>query len=89
MTDLVRTVTVGSSATNHIHITGDPFVSLHHCRLDQYKNGKVLVTDLGSTNGTFIKYDGNPIAKQVFLPMAISPGDILIVGNTWIPWSKR
>jgi len=35
-------------------VIANPNVSAHHCRLDRSDEGQWLVTDLGSTNGTWI-----------------------------------
>jgi serine phosphatase RsbU (regulator of sigma subunit) len=45
-------VTVGRHADNLFSLS-DPFVSAHHCVIT-LENGQLWVTDLGSSNGTFI-----------------------------------
>ena len=59
----------------------DPTVSGRHARL-VWKNGKILVEDLGSANGTFV--DGKRIERQL-----VRPGDELRFGRAPLQWSDR
>src|SRR2546426_5048103 len=43
----------------------DPSVSGYHCRV-LVENGSVTITDLGSTNGTFV--DQSPVGEAVLQP---------------------
>lgn len=52
----------------------DPSVSRHHAQIEVLSN-QVLLTDLGSTNGTY--YQGHPVDTVL-----LSPGDRFQVGNT-------
>ncbi|NLL18790.1 MAG: DUF3662 domain-containing protein [Clostridia bacterium] len=52
----------------------DPSVSRHHAQIEVLPN-QVLLTDLGSTNGTY--YQGHPIDTVL-----LNPGDVFQVGNT-------
>lgn len=47
-----ETVTLGHHASNTLSVP-DPFVSRRHCSLSCH-DGKITLTDLGSTNGTFV-----------------------------------
>jgi pSer/pThr/pTyr-binding forkhead associated (FHA) protein len=49
-------------------------VSRRHCEL-HLDNGKLLVRDLGSSNGTFVN------GKRVLGQQALKPGDVLTVGG--------
>lgn len=55
----------------------DPAVSSNHCRLRRTPTGWT-VTDLGSTNGTFIGDSDEPIAPGA--PVEIEPGTAIHVG---------
>ncbi|GGC40257.1 hypothetical protein GCM10011371_29540 [Novosphingobium marinum] len=55
-------------------VISDVQVSRSHCRV-QMKDGAVVVTDLGSTNGTFI--DGKRVEGSVMLPV----GSMLAIGS--------
>ena len=55
-------------------IVADSEVSRSHCRVE-LRNGKALVTDLGSTNGTYV--NGERIAAPTVLPV----GGLLQVGR--------
>jgi pSer/pThr/pTyr-binding forkhead associated (FHA) protein len=52
----------------------DPTVSRRHARI-VVRDGHVFITDLGSTNGTFV--NNTPIIYEV----EIRPGDLLRFGN--------
>ncbi len=56
-------VTIGRASDNIIQID-DASVSSHHAQLAS-DNGKWILKDLNSTNGT--SYNGNPLAKEVSL----------------------
>lgn len=55
----------------------DPAVSSNHCRLHRGPNGWT-VTDLGSTNGTYVADETDPLAPGT--PMSIIPGTPIFVG---------
>jgi hypothetical protein len=68
-------VTVGRGGQNDIAIDGDEFASARHVRFEPRRDG-VWVTDLGSTNGTYVngvRIDG---ARR------LAPGDVVRVGET-------
>ena len=68
-------VTVGRGGQNTIAIDGDEFASARHVRFEPRRDG-VWVTDLGSTNGTYVngvRIDG---ARR------LDSGDVVRVGET-------
>jgi hypothetical protein len=68
-------ITVGRGGQNDIAIDGDEFASARHVRFEPRRDG-VWVTDLGSTNGTYVngvRIDG---ARR------LAPGDVVRVGET-------
>jgi hypothetical protein len=67
-------VTLGRAAGCQITLD-DNYVSQLHARVFA-RDGRYLVEDLGSTNGTYLN------RQKVSGPMAIDPGDRLQVGNT-------
>lgn len=67
-------VTLGRAAGCQITVD-DTFVSQLHARVFA-RDGRFLVEDLGSTNGTYLN------RQKVGGPMVLSPGDRLQVGNT-------
>lgn len=65
--------TLGRRSTNSIVIS-DNAVSGEHCRLT-YSDGKVIVEDMGSTNGTILNGEKITVSE-------IKNGDVLILGKT-------
>ncbi|MDE2126016.1 MAG: FHA domain-containing protein [Armatimonadetes bacterium] len=69
------TVTAGRGAANDIVISDDNYVSGVHVRLE-VADGGMMVTDLGSTNGTLV--NGERLAPHI--PRFLSPADTLQIG---------
>lgn len=80
-----ETYIIGSHSEADIRIDGDPTVSRRHACLTLQESGKLVITDLGSTNGTFI--NGKPLRRDG----RFRNGDTLRLGlNTeclLLPWS--
>ena len=66
-------VTIGKAGT--IPIADDPTVSTSHAEV-ALRGGAFVVTDLGSTNGTFVN------SQRIAQPTRLSDGDLLRFGNT-------
>ena len=71
-----RTFIVGRDGGSDIVLKDDTEVSRSHAKLDPREDGTVLVTDLGSTNGTFV--NGQRISGSVVL----RDGDNVRFGDT-------
>jgi pSer/pThr/pTyr-binding forkhead associated (FHA) protein len=56
-------------------VIDDPMVSSEHCAIT-YREGKLQIYDLASTNGTFV--NDKPVAK----PRSLYDRDVVKVGNT-------
>jgi len=69
---LTGAVEIGRSADLSID---DPLASRAHARIDPAQGGAV-VTDLGSTNGTFVN------GQQLTGPTHVRPGDTILIGAT-------
>lgn len=67
-------VVLGRSASTDIPIE-DPGVSRQHFRVEQ-RQGRYVVVDLGSTNGTYV--DGRKVAGEV----AVGDGSVISLGKT-------
>ena len=82
-----RTWIVGTSDACAIRVD-DPWASAAHCRIDRVENdGGYLVTDLGTTNGTWIQSilgDRRQVRRMEF----ILPGETLIVGRSHLLWGS-
>jgi|GEM_PF-423745 len=68
--------TVGRAESNHL-IVSDPAVSSQHARLEA-RGGMLTVTDIGSTNGSFV----NDMQLTPHLAVTLSPNDRLRLGQT-------
>ena len=65
---------VGRSPDSDISID-DPYASEFHARVG-LQDGKVVVHDLGSTNGTYVN------GRRVTSPTSVSRGDTVQIGKT-------
>ena len=68
-------INIGADSQNDLRIQDD-YVSGSHARL-RYENGGLLVSDLGSRNGTFV--NGQRVSETA---RAIMPGDRIRIGET-------
>lgn len=67
-------VVLGRSPEADIHLD-DPYASEFHLRLNN-RDGKLVLTDLGSTNGTYVN------GRRATTPVDLSRGDAVQVGKT-------
>ena len=70
-----RPLTVGRGAQNDVSIEGDEFASARHVRIEPRRDG-VWVSDVGSTNGTFLN------GERIDRPRKLERGDVVRVGET-------
>jgi len=70
-----RPLTVGRGAQNDVSIEGDEFASARHVRIEPRRDG-VWVSDVGSTNGTFLN------GERIDRPRRLERGDVVRVGET-------
>lgn len=73
-----NTFTIGRSRQCHL-VLGDKSVSSIHAKLTFTKDGRIKLTDMGSTNGTF-RYDGSRFVSLV--DSYVSPTDMVKFGST-------
>ena len=76
-----KTVTIGRSTGNHV-IVNDPLTSRFHLQITCDNNGCFRLTDLNSTNGTFVN------DKRIKGEVIIKNNDTVRIGNTRLPWTK-
>jgi len=67
-------ITIGKGPAT-LQISDDPAVSTRHAEL-ALRGGAFVVTDLGSTNGTFVN------SQRIAQPTRLADGDLLRFGNT-------
>jgi 6-phosphogluconolactonase (cycloisomerase 2 family) len=70
--------TVGRSEEGLGSLGGDPEISRRHARFRVKDTGKVLVEDLGSSNGTYVN------GRRITGPRLLSPGDTVKLGETTV-----
>ena len=68
-------LTLGRDGRNDLVLDGDEFASARHARIEPRGDG-VWVSDLGSTNGTYVNGERIEGARR------LAPGDVLRVGET-------
>lgn len=68
-----RPLTIGRAADADV-VVGDPLVSRHHARLAP-RSGRLVLSDLGSTNGTIVN-------SQAIREAVVGPGDRIQIGST-------
>jgi hypothetical protein len=68
-------ISIGRGATNEISIDGDEFASARHARIEPRRDG-VWVSDLGSTNGTYVN------GVKVDRARKLVDGDVVRAGET-------
>ena len=71
--ELQLPATIGRGVDNEITLS-QPLISRQHCQLLE-SNGRIIVRDLGSTNGTFIG------SERVERDRPLNPGELLTVGT--------
>ncbi|HAF29657.1 MAG TPA: hypothetical protein DCG75_11485 [Bacteroidales bacterium] len=74
----MKTLSIGRDASNNI-VLDDKMVSRNHAQLIIYDDRRVLIKDLGSTNGTFV--NGNNIIEYY-----LKPGDIVKCAGIFLNW---
>ncbi|MBI5118630.1 FHA domain-containing protein [Candidatus Poribacteria bacterium] len=68
-------ITIGRATDNAVHLPYDHLISRHHARLVEAE-GKMMVCDLKSTNGTFVG------SRRVHGKIVIERGKLFRVGAT-------
>lgn len=79
----VKVISVGRSHENDVVLSNDSKVSRHHCQLIKYDDGSCSVTDMGSSNGTFVN------GQRISGVCKLNPQDTVTVGTTTLPWQNH
>lgn len=72
-----QTIQVGRDPANCEVVIKDAEVSRKHCRITLSPEGKVIVVDLGSANGTLL----NGEAMEANVEVVVAPGDKVGIGG--------
>ena len=80
---IMKLVKIGRSEDNIIVIKDDTTISRNHAEIFQDDEGNIFLTDLNSSNGTFV--NGKKLKESII----ITKYDIVKVGNTVINWNKH
>ena len=68
-------LTIGRAANNDVPLPDDEYASGRHARVEPRRDG-VWVSDVGSTNGTFV--NGIRLTRE----RKLTPGDVVRIGET-------
>jgi len=74
-------LTIGRSAPADVVLEG-PTVSRRHCKLEQ-QDGQIVLTDLGSTNGTFVN------GQRISATVALDDGARINIGSHTLNYHRR
>jgi hypothetical protein len=67
---------IGRGASEEGRLGDDPQLSRRHARISALEGGRLLVEDLGSTNGTLVN------GEEIAAPTVLSPGDTIALGDS-------
>jgi 6-phosphogluconolactonase (cycloisomerase 2 family) len=74
--DVTGDFMIGRGETGMGNLQGDTEISRRHAQFRRLSDGKLLVEDLGSTNGTYVN------GQRISAPAILSPGDQVQLGKT-------
>ena len=74
--ELLAHNTLGRHPNNTVQVL-DRIVSKEHCHVDRIEDGRFILRDLGSLNGTYV--NGERVSERV-----LNPGDEIMLGSTRI-----
>ncbi len=77
------TCVIGRAPEAGVSISGDPYISGIHAELRIEHDGRLVLADRDSRNGTFL------LGEAVREPVEVRPGDIFQVGKTFLKFSRR
>ena len=75
----MKVITVGRAVDNDV-VFDDPMLSRYHLQIVQDDEGRYLLVDLGSRNGTF--KNGQRVKEET----PLEDGDFVRAGNELLPW---
>ena len=76
----MKLIKIGRTEGNDLVIKDDTTISRNHAEIFQDDEGNIFLTDLNSSNGTFV--NGNKLEDSIILKKK----DIVKIGNTVIDW---
>ena len=79
----MKLIKIGRTEGNDLVIKDDTTISRNHAEIFQDDEENIFLTDLNSSNGTFV--NGNKLEDSIILKKK----DIVKIGNTVINWNKH
>src|SRR3954467_3670337 len=74
--ELDKELIIGRSTEGFGALQGDPEISRRHAQISRTDEGRLYISDLGSTNGTFVN------GKKIEGSSSLTPGDVVKVGQS-------
>ena len=75
----MKTITIGRDP-NNVVVIKDHTVSRHHMQITQHDDGRIILSDLQSVNGTYVN------GQRVEGTVELHYGDIVKIGDTTLNW---
>lgn len=83
-----RRIVIGTDDRSDLIIVDEPHVSLRHCEIWRDASRRMLVQDLGSTNGTWLVMPSGG-RHRVYGPVQVFPGSVLWLGaDVALSWER-
>ncbi|MDR2834624.1 MAG: FHA domain-containing protein [Bacteroidales bacterium] len=76
-----KNISVGRDSSNDV-VINDSKVSRNHLTMSMNNSGQVFLTDLNTSNGTFVN------GKKIYSQVKLNPNDIVRIGDTNFTWQK-
>lgn len=77
----MKVITIGRGQEND-YVISDPGVSKYNTQIIKTDDGRFLVVDMGSVNGTYVN------GKRITGEYPLKAGDVVIVANVSLDWQK-
>lgn len=80
---------IGTDDRSDLIIVDEPHVSLRHCEVWRDGAGRILVQDLGSTNGTFLMLPNGKHPHRIWKAAVVTPNSTVWLGrDVALSWER-